>query len=188
MEYNIYDIISEINIIIKNKKKYTIKTILYALGVKESIDNIKITCVIDQIFIQLLEYLKPEINCYIDIDLFKYYYNNKKKILFLDNTATYSPTSSPSSSQEDLQVSINNMIINDSIIFNKIIDINNDKNKQIITQKLFISLDYDKNNYITPLDVINSKTCLEINYISVLIELLIQKPEGVDISTFATIV
>ena len=190
MRDNINNIVNEVNIIIKNKNKYNVKTILYALGVREQIETMKSTCIIDPIFIQLLEYLKSYISCYIDMDLLKYVCLHKKKIILPDESLTSSngTNSSASSSQEDLNGAIEKMIISDSIAVNKIIESSNDKSKQLFAEKIFNLLDFDKNGYITALDIINSKISLETSYMIPLIDCLIKDPNGVDFDGFIIII
>jgi hypothetical protein len=184
MEYNVNNIIDEMDTIIRdrNKNKYTIKILLYALGVKESIENMKMTCKVDQTFVQLLEYLKPHNTHYIDIVFLKYLCLHQKKIIIKDETlATSTSSNSASSSQEDLNGAIQKMLVNDSIIINKIIENNNNI---IQIKEIFMLLDANQNGYITALDIINSKKALDVPYMQNLIEELIKKPGGINFETF----
>lgn len=175
MELNISCIGNELNTIIDAHTQYTNDIILRALAAKELINIIKKTFRIPINFIQIIDYLKNYIDCYIDFDFLLYISRNNKKVI-LNNDPNDS---------ENLFDKINDMIKKDTELLHDIIgDFKNDEYGKIdkdiiaITRKLFDLIDKDKDGYINALDLLRISNMeyiliLESDFINIMTKILV---------------
>ena len=170
MNFDINCINIELNNIIKNNKKHNNITILYALAAIEFINIMKKTNNIIYDFIKIMEYLKEQINCYIDFNFLKYVFEHKKKIIFYgDNIADSLSDNFDSYDSLKLSECIDNMLKDDAFLLNTIINKNVfdftydeydeydgmiDKSVIKLSKRLFDILDKDKDGYINALDTL----------------------------------
>jgi hypothetical protein len=113
------------------------------------------THTISQNFIIYLEYIQEYIQCNIDFELLMYLSNNKNEIKIIDNSELFANLSfSVSSSSDDLENKITKMLQNDIAIINKIVDLYNNNDMNIIAKNIFDMLDYDEDEAISALDLL----------------------------------
>jgi Ca2+-binding EF-hand superfamily protein len=187
MELNFTCINGEISTIINNKNKYNSYIVLICLALKELVLKIKETFLISSDFIMYLTHIREYIQCDINFNLLAYLCNNKKIIKMIDNSELFNPnlSYSISSSSDDLENKITKMLYNDLTIINKIYNLYNNDDINIIAKNIFDMVDYDSDGIISALDLlivvnnnsnsnnINSDTILTDDFVNSIINLLL---------------
>lgn len=185
-------LVSKLNYILKNHKKYKSKIILYVLGASELLNDSILDETISPQLIDILFYINNHLD---DVNIKKFYNLDQSKHVFIVGyNDLFGYDSSNKFSPENIEEKIDEMIKNDKKLLNKLIDDehninsslsdnNNDDSSDIVyllASKLFNIIDYDGNGYITAMDVINILNICnwypllsEFNFINLVIELLL---------------
>jgi hypothetical protein len=187
MELDFTCISGEILNIINNKKKYDLYIVLVCLAIRELIVKIRKTRVVVNVFIIYLDYIKDYIQCYIDFDLLVHICNNMTYIDVIDNNELLKSSlscsvSSSSSSSDEFENKITKMINNDSLIANKINNLDIDSNSCMLAKNMFVKIDNDNDGIISALDIlltIDNKIdiVLDDDFTLLAINLLTTKPD-----------
>ncbi len=154
MDLNLTCISSEIYNIINNRKKYDNYTILICLAIRELIIIGKEISILPVEFITYLIYIGNHVQCYIDFELLKYLCDNKKLVKIIDNNELLNLSGSISSSSDELEIKITRMLNNDSIVINKINNLNENNPQNDIARNIFNEIDANNDGLITALDIL----------------------------------
>jgi len=186
---------TELNKIIKNRKRYSSRIILYALAAIELIS----TKIISNDLIKLLENLKEYLDCYIDFELLTYYVIHKKSITLTERV-------NRESNDDDLDQEIDNfddLLKKDMLLFNSIVgndESNYDEYGEIgcdvinASRELFNLLDQNGDGYISAVDALyiskvnkEHPLILDSNFDDTIIDLLTSDTNvRIDFSLFLT--
>lgn len=166
MELDISCVYCEIIRIIESKEKYTIDILLYSLGIREIIHEIKQCYIIPFKFIKFISYISSHIECFLDFSLLEHLCRNEIEVkIIFDKYESYDNISS-SGSDSDLNDRINKMLVRDAIEINDLINNNfwqNIKDDEygeiseeliLSSKKLFEKLDRNRDGYISATDII----------------------------------
>lgn len=191
MDFDISHIYNELNIIINDSKKYSLKIILYVAAALEIINNLSDVLsnnerVIPYKFIKIMKYLREYVNCYIDFELIIYLCETQQIVNFRIKEEIIDDKQF--GKQLNIHEAIEDMLIKDTNLLNAIIysdHLNNkykkiDKNVILLSKKLFKLIDKDDNGYLTALDIlklfkISNKRILlfDIDFFNTMAEMLI---------------
>lgn len=163
IKLDISHIYNELNIIITNNKKYLSETILYAIAALEIVNIIEDENIIPFKFIEIMQYLKQYVNCYIDFDLITYICKTNKLVsIDLDKNNYIEKIYDRS---YNIYTEIEDMLKKDNEMLNNIINEKEDndeideygkidKNVIFISKRLFDLIDKNKMGYLTALDIL----------------------------------
>lgn len=183
MKLDISFLVSKLNYILKNHKKYKSKIVLYALGASELLNE---SILDEKISPQLVEILLY-INSRVKINFAKFYnLNSNQQIIIIEYDGLFGYDGFNTLSEENIEDKIDEMIKNDKKFLDKLIDdeqnfnTNCNDNIYLLTNQLFNFIDYDENGHITAMDIINIlDMCnryllvFEFNFINLVVELLL---------------
>lgn len=182
-------LVSKLNYILKNHKKYKSKIVLYVLGASELLNDSVLYEKISPQLIEILFYINNDLN---DVNIEKFYNLDKRKQVFIVGyNDLFGYNGFDTLSEENIEKKIDEMIKNDKKLLDKLIDdehsINISNNNTcnydhiyLLINQLFNFIDCDGNGYITAIDVINIlNMChkypliFEFNFINLVVELLL---------------
>ena len=144
---------NEIDIIMKNKKRYDNRIVLYTLALTEWMNIIEKSKRISLEFIRVLRILKSSINCHIDFDILEYLCKKNMDVVFTYGEEVYPLTRSKGSTESSLSTSTDGTNMSDIYVNDRITKMVKDDTEKLVSL-MSPTIDVKNDDY----GIVDSKT------------------------------